>query len=223
MSDLEDFFTRWSRRKREASEQAEAAEQAETSTPPPHDGAPEADRAVAALPPSKPEPPIDPVSLPPIESIAAGTDIRAFLREGVPAELARAALRRAWEVDPTIRDFVGLAENAWNFNAPGGVPGFGPLAPAADLRRLMAQMLGDDAKSEGVPAAASGDPIPDCDALVPPTGPAGETANLKPVSQSETQQDPKPDGENAAPQHPEHSDVTGIRPVRRTHGSALPE
>jgi hypothetical protein len=39
----------------------------------------------------------------------------------VPQDLARAALRRAWTVDPAIRDFVGLFENCWDFNASGAV------------------------------------------------------------------------------------------------------
>ena len=65
--------------------------------------------------------------LPPIESITAATDIRAFLAPGVPEELTRAALRRVWVTDPTIRDFVGLAENQWDFTNPDGVPGFGSL------------------------------------------------------------------------------------------------
>ena len=72
----------------------------------------------------------DPTSLPSIDSIAANTDVIAFLRAGVPAELTRAALRRAWTSDPEIRDFIGIAENQWDFNDPNGIPGFGPLAPA---------------------------------------------------------------------------------------------
>ena len=70
---------------------------------------------------------VDLSSLPPIESITGGTDITAFLRKGIPPELSRAALRRAWAADPSIRDFVGLAENAWDFNDPDAMPGFGPL------------------------------------------------------------------------------------------------
>jgi hypothetical protein len=50
-------------------------------------------------------------ALPPIESIGAGSDIRCFLAAGVPAELTRAALRRAWVADPKIRDFVSLSED----------------------------------------------------------------------------------------------------------------
>jgi hypothetical protein len=66
-------------------------------------------------------------SLPSIHTITADSDIVAFLQSGVPAELTRAALRRAWTSDPAIRDFVGIAENQWNFNDPNGIPGFGPL------------------------------------------------------------------------------------------------
>ena len=60
--------------------------------------------------------------LPPVESIDAATDIRAFLNKGVPQDLTRAALRRAWSSDPAIRDFIGLSENSWDFTAPEGVP-----------------------------------------------------------------------------------------------------
>ena len=42
----------------------------------------------------------------------------------MPAELTRAALRRAWVSDPAIRDFIGIAENQWDFNDPEAIPGF---------------------------------------------------------------------------------------------------
>jgi hypothetical protein len=50
-------------------------------------------------------------ALPPIESIGAGSDIRGFLAAGVPVELTRAALRRAWVTDPAIHDFVDQTES----------------------------------------------------------------------------------------------------------------
>jgi uncharacterized protein DUF3306 len=84
--------------------------------------------------------PFDPASLPSIESIAADTDIVAFLRAGVPADLTRAALRRAWSSDPAIRDFIGIAENQWDFNDPDAIPGFGPLAPMEDGVDALAQI-----------------------------------------------------------------------------------
>ena len=57
---------------------------------------------------------LDAANLPPIDSIGAGSDILPVLASGVPADLTRAALRRAWSTDPAIRDFVGLSENSWD-------------------------------------------------------------------------------------------------------------
>src|SRR5205814_10442396 len=116
--------------------------------------APDAQAAIPAEPasPTAP-PPVDPATLPPVDLIEAGTDIKAFLAEGVPADLTRAALRRAWAADPAIRDFVGLSENSWDFNAPGGVPGFGSLTPE-DARRMMERVMGEAEPSDPVPAAA---------------------------------------------------------------------
>ena len=77
----------------------------------------------------------DLASLPSLQSITAGTDIRSFLGPSVPVELTKAALRRAWVTDPAIRDFVGIAESQWDFNDPTAMPGFGPLR-ADDVRAL---------------------------------------------------------------------------------------
>src|ERR1700754_4802344 len=117
MSD-EEFLKRWSRRKQEAKAAAPA---------PPTPAAEIKDEAISSAPAAAPEPEIDLSNLPPIDSITAATDITEFLRKGIPAELSRAALRRAWAADPAIRDFVGLAENAWDFNDPNAMPGFGAL------------------------------------------------------------------------------------------------
>ena len=81
-------------------------------------------------------------NLPPIGSIGAGSDIRPFLPPGVPAHLTRAALRRAWSTDPAIRDFIGLSENSWDFNAQDGVPGFSSLTP-----QRLARMTGEEESS----------------------------------------------------------------------------
>jgi len=47
-----------------------------------------------------------------------------------------------WVTDPTIRDFVGLAENQWDFTKPDSVPGFGTLELAPELRQIVARLLG---------------------------------------------------------------------------------
>ena len=101
-------------------------------------------------PSAPPKTEFDLASLPSLESITAATDIRAFLAPGVPKELARAALRRAWSADSAIRDFVGLAENAWDFNNPTAMPGFGALPPGYDIKKVLAQLFGDAER----PAAA---------------------------------------------------------------------
>jgi hypothetical protein len=139
MSDLEDsarnFLQRWSLRKRAA----------ENDTPEDADLSPD-DKAVdsnAAAQGDADPPAFDPATLPPIESITATSDIRAFLAPGVPEELTRAALRRVWVTDPTIRSFVGIAENQWDFTKPDSIPGFGSLEPTPALRRAVLNLIGD--------------------------------------------------------------------------------
>jgi Protein of unknown function (DUF3306) len=136
----ENFMQRWSRRKRAAKTPTS------DETEPPSGEPREAD---ASSPPSTPAeseahgPAFDITTLPPIDSITATSDVRAFLAAGVPEGLTRAALRRAWMIDPTIRDFVGLAENQWDFTKPDGVPGFGSLELTPELRRIAASVFGD--------------------------------------------------------------------------------
>ena len=85
----------------------------------------------------------DPVCVLPIESIDARTDITAFLQAGLPAELRRAALRRAWTTDPAIRDFKGLQESDWDFADPNAIAGFGNLGPEVDVKARVVQILGE--------------------------------------------------------------------------------
>jgi hypothetical protein len=139
MSELENstrrFLERWSRRKRAAENRSPddgnlSPEDKETDT----NAAAQSDANLPAF---------DPAILPPLESITATSDIRAFLAPGVPEELTRAALRRVWLIDPTIRDFIGTAENQWDFTKPDGVPGFGSLELTPELRRMVASLIGD--------------------------------------------------------------------------------
>jgi Protein of unknown function (DUF3306) len=129
MSEPEKFLDRWSRRKREAADEPAPVE-VKDAAPPAVEGKEPAAKAA-----------FDPASLPRIESIGAESDIRAFLQAGVPPDLSRAALRRAWSADPAIRDFIGLVENGWDFNDPNGIPGFGPIN-AGEVARLLAQVIG---------------------------------------------------------------------------------
>jgi hypothetical protein len=119
------FMSRWSRLKRGG------------EAPPPA-LLPE---VIEAAPVASPEPEFDITTLPDIETATAETDFTAFLQKGVPEFLKRQALRRAWCLDPGIRDFVGPADYAWDFNVEGGVPGFS-LSLGGDVKKLLAQAIG---------------------------------------------------------------------------------
>jgi uncharacterized protein DUF3306 len=124
-------FLRWMRLKHEAKTTAQQAEAVST------------DVEAATEQPGINSPmqePFDPPSLPPIDSITADTDIVAFLKSDVPTGLTRAALRRAWTSDPAIRDFIGIAENQWDFNDPNGISGFGPLDATETGVTFLAQL-----------------------------------------------------------------------------------
>ncbi|MDB5593597.1 MAG: hypothetical protein JWM36_558, partial [Hyphomicrobiales bacterium] len=125
MSDDESFLARWSQRKREALRQAPAEPDTEPA-------------------PVEEEAPLDLESLPKLEDLTGQSDITAFLQKGIPASLRNAALRRAWALDPSVRDYVGDAlDYAYDWNVPGGVPGSGEMTPGTDVAKLVSQIFGD--------------------------------------------------------------------------------
>jgi hypothetical protein len=167
------FLERWSRRKSEAERQAADTVRERDAAQAPDDKAGDKPQAASeqesahdtqaplaardnasATPDSKPT--FDIASLPSLDSITAASDVRAFLTPGVPAELTRAALRRAWAADPAIRDFKGLAENDWDFTDPKAMAGFGDLPADFDVRKLVAQIFGEP-DGEAQPKAAEPD------------------------------------------------------------------
>jgi uncharacterized protein DUF3306 len=207
MTEPDNFLSRWAQRKREA----ETASSIEPGIPPQRD--------------LEAEPSLDLESLPSIESITEGTDIRGFLTSGVPAELMRTALRQAWASDPAIRDFIGIAENQWDFNDPNAIPGFGPLRGTDDVPALLARALGRLAQ---VTEAISGSVIP------PEPKPTAEMAPRNdPLEQTGCWNLPLGDpavgaldsanGDPAALAPTSSNTATGDNlPPRRLHGSALP-
>ena len=189
----EGFLSRWSRRKRAVVE-GRAPEEAPPPAPP--EAKPE------ALP-TEPEDEFDLASLPPIESLTIESDFKAFLHRKVPLELRSAALRRAWSLDPAIRDFIGPADYAWDFNAPDGVPGFA-LELGGDAMKLLSHALGLDAPVPK-PAAEPQDEAPamaEAPALEAP--PAASSFSIA----------------EAAPETESPREAPMERP--RRHGSALP-
>jgi len=215
----EEFLARWSRRKQEA-RGGDAAPQSAVPTE-------TCDPAVSArTAENASELDVDLSRLPPIESIDAATDITAFLREGIPAELSRAALRRAWTADPAIRDFVGLAENAWDFNDPNAMPGFGPLDYSAEqidalvgrivggVRQVAESLVNSEVEEPGKSVASERDTAlhaaeSNSTAL---TAAAASERSTMPIPVADA---PQP----VSPARGEHEQADVSRP---THGSALP-
>ena len=198
MSETENFFTRWSRRKRKAAEDAEATRSSGAVDAAPEGAHPNEDQreggdALRGGASDRPESAPDPTKLPPIETITAESDIRAFLAPGVPPELTRAALRRAWAADPKIRDFVGLADYDWDFNASGAMTGFGSLEMTDELRRQIARMVGRSLANEATdcPAQTSaevqGKPSP-AETSTESVAPAAEVSTQHVQSDAETSQ-----------------------------------
>jgi hypothetical protein len=220
MSADEGFLARWSRRKRDASANQREPATSETA----ESGAvPAASQAAEET-----QPLVDLASLPPIDSIDAGSDIRAFLAPGVPADLTRAALRRAWSSDRTIRDFIGLSENSWDFNAPGGVPGFGAVT-AEDIRRLLARLTGEPDAAEA--ARSEAERLSESQAPPAAGGAAPATAGSaldrrqeqRGLGAGPSTSQPLADTNDIAMQH-EFAGRECCPPLqRRRHGGALPE
>lgn len=136
MTDQESFLARWSRRKRDTTSKESKPSKPEIA---------EGENTPAASNTSIPcdiDQPFDPDSLPPLDSIGPGSNVHPFLAANVPAALKRMALRRAWSTDPAIRDFIGLSENAWDFNATGEAPGFGAINEEV-VRQLAKKIVGE--------------------------------------------------------------------------------
>ncbi|MGK7865817.1 DUF3306 domain-containing protein [Falsiroseomonas sp. E2-1-a20] len=188
------FLTRWSRRKRAV----EAAPEAVPLDAPPDAEAPPAASEPQACPiPGLAE--IDLSLLPKIEDLTAGSDFSLFLRPGIPAALRSAALRRMWSLDPAIRDFIGPADYAWDYNNPAGLPPGFSLEIGEGVKKLLAQVIGE----------------PDADAPRKPDGgapvamePEADLPQVTAEAPVEAPEAAEPDQEALAP--------------RRRHGGAMP-
>ena len=218
MSEPENFLTRWSRRKAEAEQPADRARDANEKADQqkqPDDVAAEAKKEESTNEAEE----VDLSKLPPIESIGPETDIRAFLQKGIPPELTRAALRRVWTSDPTIRNFIGIAENQYDFATGSDIPGFGPLTPADDVARMVSQIM-----REGVPRPPSlsePEPAPEADGKTLETNiePA-EVADESLASHQVAALDEVPPENDAVQQN--EVDEEEDSPAPHSHGGALP-
>lgn len=181
------FLARWSARKR-----AEAVEQAPPDPAPPE-----------PLPEPEPESADEEflASLPRIEDIGPGTDIRGFMQKGVPRALRNAALRRAWVANPAIANYEDPARDYfWDYNAAGGMPGSGGTIRAEDAQRMAGRIL------NGPPPADP--PLPEAAAAGEPPAATESPVDTAPVEQ--------------ASEAPVEAPVAAAAPPPRRHGGAVP-
>jgi hypothetical protein len=227
MTGPDNLFLRWARLKRD-SETGHKTESSRRLPPELVEGVSAGAEATAAQPRADAgEESFDLASLPSIEAITADTDIRGFLQSRVPAELTRAALRQAWANDPAIRDFIGIAENQWDFNDPNAIPGFGPLQAADNVPALLAQALGRPGElAETIPemprstelslsAAMDHEPADLGQSVLPAFDGSPSAGNVRGLPDD-------PSGEGAALTNDAVAKRDESPGNRRSHGSAMP-
>lgn len=221
----EGLLSGWSRRKLAARREAQAEDTEETVLP---DADPEPDPAVEP----DDEEAVDAdfiANLPSIEDITGKTDLAPFMRRGVPLALRNAALRKVWTLNPLIRDHIDPAlDYAWDWNAPGGVPGGGGTLTGEGVAKMVGKLLGegqpaDDADQPGEAAKAQTGPD-DMDHARPD--------DVAPVPVRHLTQDAEGgsgDSADAGPAETESAEPASEDRVNlpltsgRRHGGALPE
>lgn len=208
--DREDgFLGRWSRRKREAQSRdlpsPPCGGELERGMPPSTDVAPGTEGAAGAIPPPNPPPqgegsraPVEPEIEPPsLDLIDKDFDLAHWLKQNVPESWKLAALRRAWESDPAIRDFENPARDyALDWNTPGGAPGYGPLSESDNVEEMLANIFGKPPEPPESPAqiaAAQAQEVRDDAAALQPSSNAadGETADASQQECSGPAQEPE--------------------------------
>ncbi len=241
----EPFLSRWSRRKRSVARGETAPADGSTAT----ELAGAREGAVTSGEHSRVggggdaggEEELDLSTLPKVEELDEHSDITAFLDKRVPMALRNAALGRMWTLDPTIRDFIEVAENQWNWNIPGGTPFYEPLEGGAEMAEEILSGMGsavkavaeavlpgdgastlvDGGRVAGAAANAAvpieGDPVSDVAAHSDPATIAVQSDAPMPVSIRHSQSEPV----DVAMRQSEGSGVADDAP-RRRHGGALP-
>jgi hypothetical protein len=145
------FLSRWSQKK--LAEQAPGQHESSSDEEPAAETVAETAEAVAGEPIVADGDPValadepalseeELAALPKIEDITAQTDLKQFMRRGVPKALKLAAMRKMWTVNPVISTYLDEARDyAYDWNTPGGVPGSGGTIDLADAARRVERLL----------------------------------------------------------------------------------
>ncbi|AVO46995.1 DUF3306 domain-containing protein [Phreatobacter cathodiphilus] len=219
------FLSRWSRLKRQPA-------------PAPEPPAPAAEPAAAPLPEGQA---LDDLlaQLPRIEDLVPGQSLSAFMQPWVPTGIRNAALQRMWLLDPAIRDYVSPAlDYAYDYNTPGGAPGFGPMETGRDAIREVAEMfdraLGKAPEADAATAAGEHDNVSQSGSANAPADAAmqqsfpgtavvrTEVSGASEKTSGKAQEIGGEDAKAPAAVHKSASETKDLRPVGRRHGGALP-
>ena len=153
MAESDDSFVgRWSRLKR--------GERIRDETPGPGESVP-----VPAVPPTGEAEPADPAdsavveNLPDIDSLDESADFTVFLKEGVPEELRKRALRKLWRLNPIFANLDGLNDYDEDFtDAAAVLEGIKTLYQVGKGIVAPEEPAGEDA-ADAVPGAETGEPL----------------------------------------------------------------
>jgi hypothetical protein len=213
MEDRDGFLSRWSRLKRNAGAAPPSERESDSKAAPVEEQVLPEGKTLEQLV----------AELPRIEDLVPGQSLAAFMQSWVPTAIRNAALQRMWLLDPAIRGYVDPAlDYAYDYNALGGAPGFGPIETSQEAIAEVAEMF-DRALGRGGPV--------DEDRRAPETAAArdGEDAqtigsNSGPaVARSDAHPDaPAPENREDIATHHKRSDRKDLAPAVRRHGGALP-
>jgi hypothetical protein len=158
--------------------------------------------------------------LPPkLEDFTPQTNLADFMRKGVPQALRLAALRKAWVLDPAIRDFVNDARDyAYDWNTPGGAPGYGPLNATPDEVKAMLRQVMGEAEPKVAEDMAQEASLPESGS---PEASLGETIQANTQQQDEQAQDEQAQDEQAKDEagQPPQDDVASLKVRPEQHDS----
>jgi hypothetical protein len=204
------FLSRWSRLKRGA------------------DTAPKQEARDGAPPESDPKQPLPEgeeleeliAQLPKIEDLIPGQSLAAFMQPWVPTALRNAALQRMWLLDPAISGYVDPAlDYAYDYNAIGGAPGFGPMETSQEAINEVAEMF-DRAVGQSDSAKDDRPLIESADA--PNNAEIGKEARARETNPPTPDDSSAPADDGHAASHKISSDANDLRPTPKRHGGALP-
>jgi hypothetical protein len=182
------------------------------------------------------------VEPPSLDLVDKDFDVAHWLKQNVPESWKLAALRRAWESDPAIRDFENPARDyALDWNTPGGAPGYGPLTESDDVEAMVRGIFGETPPAASEPplvAEATSDSmshrLSSYDPEAPDGGAVQETGPSEPPPRSGESDQPGDEPGSAgqiAQSSADHADIavrhnaqpeTAPRRVRRRGGGAVP-